>query len=236
MKSTVDEIRARFDADVDRFSNLETGQSATIDAPLSLQLIAEAAWAATPGANSLLDVGCGAGNFSLRFIKEKTVRQIAFVDLSRPMLNRASHRIERASGISPQAMQGDIREVEVDAGSFDVILAGAVLHHLRNDEEWESLFTKLYEALSPGGSMCIFDLVISPTAAIESLFRHRYGKYLSDLKDPDYRDRVFAYIDQEDTPRSLAYQLDLLRQVGFRDVEILHKNGPFAAFGAIKGK
>ena len=40
-KSTVDEIRERFD--VERFSNLETGQSATIDAPLSLTLIADAA-------------------------------------------------------------------------------------------------------------------------------------------------------------------------------------------------
>jgi tRNA (cmo5U34)-methyltransferase len=30
MKSTVDEIRQRFDADVERFSNLETGQSATL--------------------------------------------------------------------------------------------------------------------------------------------------------------------------------------------------------------
>jgi hypothetical protein len=41
-KSTVDQIRERFDGDVERFSNLETGQSATIDAPLSLSLIAEA--------------------------------------------------------------------------------------------------------------------------------------------------------------------------------------------------
>jgi tRNA (cmo5U34)-methyltransferase len=29
-KSTVEEIRARFDHDVERFSNLETGQAATI--------------------------------------------------------------------------------------------------------------------------------------------------------------------------------------------------------------
>jgi len=35
-KSTVDEIRSRFDADVERFSNLTTGQSATIDAPLAI--------------------------------------------------------------------------------------------------------------------------------------------------------------------------------------------------------
>ena len=47
-KSTTDEIRARFDADVERFSNLDTGQSATIDAPLAMELITQAA-AATAG-------------------------------------------------------------------------------------------------------------------------------------------------------------------------------------------
>jgi tRNA (cmo5U34)-methyltransferase len=31
------------------------------------------------------------------------------------------------------------------------------------------------------------------------------------------------------------FQLDLLRSVGFSDVEILHKNSCFAAFGGIKG-
>ena len=40
--------------------------------------------------------------------------------------------------------------------------------------------------------------------------------------------------EAEDTPRSLTYQLDLLRASGFGAVEVLHKNGPFAAFGAIK--
>ena len=43
-----------------------------------------------------------------------------------------------------------------------------------------------------------------------------------------------AYIEQEDTPRSLVDQLDWLRRVGFRQVEVLHKNSVFAAFGAVK--
>ncbi len=38
MKSTVAEIRERFDLDVERFSNIETGQSATIDATVALEL------------------------------------------------------------------------------------------------------------------------------------------------------------------------------------------------------
>ena len=66
-KSTVEEIRQRFDGDVERFSNLETGQSATVDAPLALSLVTEAAAATTPHAQDLLDVGCGAGNYTLRF-------------------------------------------------------------------------------------------------------------------------------------------------------------------------
>ena len=61
MKSTVDEIRQRFDADVERFSNLETGQSASVDAPLAMNLIAEVAAAATPHAQHVLDADCGAG-------------------------------------------------------------------------------------------------------------------------------------------------------------------------------
>ena len=59
MKSTVDEIRRRFDADVERFANLETGQSATVDAPLAMALVAQAAAATTPHARHALDVGCG---------------------------------------------------------------------------------------------------------------------------------------------------------------------------------
>ena len=47
-KSTTDDIAARFAADVERFSNLESGQSATIDAPLSMQLITAAAVRLTP--------------------------------------------------------------------------------------------------------------------------------------------------------------------------------------------
>jgi tRNA (cmo5U34)-methyltransferase len=64
----------------------------------------------------------------------------------------------------------------------------------------------------------------------------RYGVYLSQLKNEAYRDHVLAYIEQEDSPRPLMFQLDLLRSVGFREVEILHKNNCFAAFGAIKGE
>jgi len=61
-KSSLEEIEKRFDNDVERFSNLEIGQSAAIDAPLAMELIARAAIKSTPDIRRVLDIGCGAGN------------------------------------------------------------------------------------------------------------------------------------------------------------------------------
>jgi len=82
MKSTVDEIRQRFDADVERFSNLETGQSATVDAPLAMALVAQAAAATTPHARHILDVGCGAGNYTLKLLESLPNLDVTLIDLS----------------------------------------------------------------------------------------------------------------------------------------------------------
>lgn len=234
-KSTVEQIRERFDRDVERFSNLETGQSATIDAPLSLALIAEAAARVTPKASSLLDIGCGAGNYSLKMLELLPNLDVTLVDLSRPMLDRAVQRVSRATSGKVTAVQGDIRELQLGNAQLDIICAAAVLHHLREDAEWHDVFSKIHASLRSGGSFWISDLIEQSDARVQSLMWDRYGAYLSQLKDQAYRDHVFAYIAQEDSPRPLMFQLDLLRSVGFTDVEILHKNSCFAAFGAIKG-
>ena len=78
------------------------------------------------------------------------------------------------------------------------------------------------------------DLVEQSTDAVQSLMWARYGEYLTEFKDEAFRKLVFGYIEKEDTPRPLVYQLDLLREVGFEQIEILHKNNLFAAFGGVK--
>src|SRR5260370_24405305 len=81
-KSTVVEIRERFDTEVERFSNLEAGHSATIDAPLALELIARAASLTTPNARQLMDVGCGAGNYTLKLLQYLPGLNATLVELS----------------------------------------------------------------------------------------------------------------------------------------------------------
>jgi tRNA (cmo5U34)-methyltransferase len=234
MKSSIDEIRRRFDGDVERFSNLETGQSSTIDAPLALELIVRAAAAATPRARRLLDVGCGAGNYALRMLQALPGLDVTLVDLSRPMLDRAEERIRGATTGTVTCLQADVRDLDLGEERFDLVTAAAVLHHLRGEEEWRAVFASFHRSLAPGGSLWISDLVEHSVPAVQALMWERYGEYLTSLRNDAYREHVFAYVEREDSPRPLLFQLDLLRAVGFAGVDVLHKNGCFATFGAVK--
>ncbi len=235
-KSSICEIRERFDNDVERFSNLETGQSATIDAPLGMELITSAAVASSSPIHRVLDIGCGAGNNTIK-LRQALNDDFAvdLLDLSEPMLIRAQERVSKVSSGQVRTIASDFRGADLSDGVYDVILAAAVLHHLRDDADWHDAFSKIYRLLRPGGSVWITDLVAHETTAVHEMMWARYGDYLISLKDAGYRDRVFEYIDREDSPRAVTYQLDLLRSVGFARVELLHKNSCFAAFGAVKG-
>lgn len=232
-KSSPDEIKARFDNDVERFSNLDTGQTATIDAPLAMELIAQAAFKSTANIRKVLDIGCGAGNNTIKLSQYVSPFDCDLVDLSLPMLEKARERIASVNTGQIRIFQSDFRKIELDQ-RYDVIVAAAVLHHLRDDQDWESTFSKIHRLTAPGGSVWITDLVSHEVEAVQALMWKRYGEYLCSIGGKDYRDKVFEYIDKEDSPRPVTYQLGLLREVGFRHVELLHKNSCFAAFGAIK--
>jgi tRNA (cmo5U34)-methyltransferase len=233
-KATNQEIRERFDKDTERFSNLETGQQTTIDAPITMELCTEAARYANPHATELLDIGCGAGNYTLKMLSKIPDLNCVLNDLSMPMLQKARERVSPQTKGTVTLIQDDMRNLDLPHEHFDIILAAATLHHLRDDNDWESMFTKIYKALKPGGSFWISDLITHASEQITTLFEDQYSRYLETLGGPAYRQKVLDYVHYEDTPRSLNYQLALLEKVGFSKIDVLHKNSCFAAFGAIK--
>ncbi|MDR2549522.1 MAG: class I SAM-dependent methyltransferase [Desulfobulbus sp.] len=234
-KSTLAEIEQRFDHDVERFSNLDTGQVATIDAPLAMELITAAALAATPVVTRILDIGCGAGNNTIKLLRCHGGNfDCDLNDLSMPMLMRAQQRVGRETSGRVEIVQGDFRTVPFVDGGYDIILAAAVLHHLRDDQDWLAAFTKIHSLLRPKGSFWVTDLVSHEIDPVERLMWRRYGDYLEATGGEAYREKVVRYIDREDSPRPVTFQLDLMRRVGFSSVDLLHKNSCFAAFGGVR--
>ena len=233
-KSTISEIEERFDVDVERFSRLETGQQAVIDAPVMLELISKLAVTVRPDASNLLDIGCGAGNNTIAVLRHKPGINCDLVDLSMPMLERATGRLESEKAGEVRKFQSDFRSVTLPSSHYDIIIAAAVLHHLRGDADWEKSFGKIYDLLKPAGALFVSDIVTHEDDSIQKEMWSRYGAYLEQLGGRVYRDKVFEYIDIEDSPRSLTYQLDLMKKVGFGKTDVLHKRSCFAAFVGIK--
>jgi len=234
IKSSPDTIRANFDQQVDRFSNLETGQTTAIDSPLCMELVARSAAWLNPEARQVMDLGCGGGNYAVKVTSFLPDVDCTLIDLSANMLEKAEERV--AANISGKvlAIQGDYREIPLEENVYDVITAGTTLHHLREDQEWESVFTKVFKALKQGGTFWINDIVISETDEINQMM---LDGWISMLKKQVSQEEIEMYMqryESEDTPRTLSYQLDLLKQVGFKETFVLHKHFNFAAFGGRK--
>lgn len=231
-KSTLEEIEKRFDADVERFSDLNTSQANTLDAVFNMELITDGIQKVYPNLKNILDIGCGAGNYAIKtLMKTNNKVNVDLVDLSQNMLDRAKERVQEYTSGQVNIYKGDFRTVELEDGKYDVIIATMVLHHLRDDKDWERAFKKLFGLLKKGGSIWILDMVQQNSPEIqEFIYNERYGAFLTDLKDKEYQEHVFAYIEKEDSPRPLVYQLNLLEKVGFNKVDVLHKHLCFASF------
>ena len=234
IKSTPEAIRDNFDQQVERFSNIETGQTTAIDSPLCMELIARAAALHNPGASRILDLGCGGGNYAVKVISFLPNVDCTLIDLSSNMLAKAEERVlENITG-NVSIIQGDYRNIPFEENSYDIITAGTTLHHLREDQEWELVFTKVFKALNPGGTFWINDIVIGETDEINRMMLNGWLSILQKQITPEEIEMYMGRYESEDTPRTLTYQLELMKKVGFSKTMVLHKHFNFAAFGAMK--
>src|SRR5437879_2274124 len=97
------------------------------------------------------------------------------------MLERAEQRLKSAAEGNVKTVQSDMRSLSFEPGSFDLILAGQVLHHLRGDADWELMFGRFHQWLRLGGVLFVADFIAFDDPAIQELMTERYGEYLVNL-------------------------------------------------------
>ena len=100
-----------------------------------------------------LEIGCGTGAFSRRFAEVS--KHVVALDLSPEMIRVARSRSEEFPNIDFQL--ADAMSWDFPAAHFDCIGTIATLHHLPQRE----FLPKAKEALKPGGTLLVLDLVES---------------------------------------------------------------------------
>lgn len=233
-KSSPEEIRQKFNLLVDSYSDLDAGQRTAVDSVRMAELIAKVAARLNPEATEILDIGCGGGNYTIRILAYLPDANVTLVDLSEKMLDRAAERTGSITKGKITRIWGDIRNIKLPENHYDIIVAGTSLHHLRIDSEWNDVFATVYRSLKPAGSFWISDLIKHDSTDVHQVLWEDYSEYLVREVGAELRDWVFEQMQIEDSPRSLNYQIELLQKTGFRNIEILHKNMIFTAFGGVK--
>ena len=233
-KGTAAEIGRYFNGEVERFSDLAKGQASIKDARLMMDLLAETASSLIPETHTILDIGCGAGNQTLNLLQVFPDAECTLLDISPAMLERAKERVGAVAPGPVIAMEGDIRTAELPQGKFDIAVAAAVLHHLRDEDDWKRTFAKIHSLLKPGGVLLVSDLICHANPKIEANFKVRQEAFLREALGDAEAERIMRSIADSDTPSPLEFQFGCLREIPFREVVLLHKNLVFAAYYALK--
>ncbi|RUL83382.1 class I SAM-dependent methyltransferase [Tautonia sociabilis] len=102
---------------------------------------------------TVLDVGCGTGQFGEQILRSLPNARVVGMDLVRAMLNGGSHRWARhREGLLP--VQGDSEHLPFASGSFDVVTCANSFHHYPDQGRAVS---EMNRVLKPGGRLMLID-------------------------------------------------------------------------------
>ncbi|MFW9951387.1 MAG: class I SAM-dependent methyltransferase [Candidatus Thorarchaeota archaeon] len=101
-----------------------------------------------PDNGYILDVGCGAGIPTVKFLTERGFK-VTGIDLSNKMLHLARENVPNADFIKM-----DMNELQFDKNTFNGIVSVYALFHVPKDNHF-NIFKKLFEILKPGGILMI---------------------------------------------------------------------------------
>ncbi|AQX53680.1 class I SAM-dependent methyltransferase [Priestia flexa] len=123
---------------------------------------------------SILDVGCGTGEMSIRLAKQGY--EVTGIDLSDDMLVIAQEKAQN-EGIALKLYEQDMSKLELMQEFDCIVIFCDSLNYLQTDEQVKETFMRVYEHLAPGGFL-LFD--VHSTHKLKNIFGDNSFSYVDD--------------------------------------------------------
>jgi SAM-dependent methyltransferase len=155
----------------------------------------------------VLDLGSGAGFDA--FLAAQQVGpngKVIGVDMTPEMIKKAQINAQKGGYKNVEFRRGEIEKLPAQNNSVDVIISNCVINLSPDKKE---VFKEAFRVLKPGGRLMISDIVLKKEL-------------------PDYiKESIEAYVGCISGAMLKSEYLDLIKEVGFQDVEIITET-PFS--------
>lgn len=180
----------------------------------------------------VIDLGCGTGTIARRIKDAYPQAQMTCVDIAEKMLQIAQAKLADDQGVRYQL--ANLEKYEFDQ-TYDVIVSSLALHHLVTDQDKIKFYSKIYNSLAPGGVFYNADVILGSNAQLQKRYMEKWCEYMRlHVSVDEIEQKWIPQHYDEDHPARLMSQLDWLKNMGFREVDVIWKYYNFAVYGGHK--
>jgi tRNA (cmo5U34)-methyltransferase len=199
------------------------------------ELVTDTAAAFARPLSAIVDLGCSRGESLAPLVARFGARHSYLgVDVSGPMLDacRARFANEIADGIVSIASL-DLRETFPDVRA-SVVLSVLTLMFVPINYR-QRIVRDVYAALAPGGAFVLVEKLLGDGATLDGVQVERYHRFKAEHGyTADEIERKRLALEGVQVPVTAAWNVDLLRAVGFVEIDCFWRWENFGAFVALK--
>jgi tRNA (cmo5U34)-methyltransferase len=178
----------------------------------------------------VIDLGCGTGTIAH---KVKTVfpnSHISCLDIAENMIKMAQVKL----GGDINYYINDFYEFNFDK-KYDVIISSLALHHLAKDEDKIKFYRKIYDALIDNGIFYNADVVLGSNSHLQDLYMTKWKAFMKkNVPSDEIENKWIEKYKTEDRPTSLINHIDWLKDIGFKNIDVVWKYYNYCVYGGYK--
>ncbi len=230
---TKDEIKNRFDSETASLYS-QRAPSWLPEVDFSFSLIQKTLEPFLTKNSRIADLGAGTGNLSRTIFEAYPNVKIDLIDFSENMLSEVKNVLSKFKG-KYKTITEDIFKYKLKCNTYNAVVSSFAIHHAREEKVYKNLYQNIFNSLTDSGIFICCDVIEGDNDYLSSLNEKDWSTFLSNQGfEKDEIGKILDGYHREDSPIPMNNHFNLLKDVGFKSVDVLWKKYNFGIYVGIK--
>jgi len=183
-----------------------------------------------PG-DKVVDLGCSTGTFLIELAKKSSKLHLIGIDSSAAMIKRATNKA-KAFGADVEFVNSDF--LDYDTNNAKAVIANYTIQFIRPLKR-EKLIKKIYDSLAESGIFLMSEKLITENKKLNKIMIDIYYEYKKEMGYTEYEiAQKREALENVLIPYTMQENIEMLKNAGFKDIEVIFRWNNFATFIAFK--